>query len=70
MPHTAINPGSVCVNKVYSLVTEITDDLEDDEWKHSRFKQEVKLRKRNNGGSNVSLQSGHKYWAWFLCSRC
>lgn len=55
MPHTAINPGSVCVNKVYSLVTEITDDLEDDEWKHSRFKQEVKLRKRNKGGSNVSL---------------
>lgn len=35
MPHTAVNPGAVCVHKVYSPVTEITDDLADDEWKHS-----------------------------------
>lgn len=61
MPHTAINPGGVCVNKVHSPVTEITDDLEDDEWKHSSFKQEVKLRKRKNSGSNVLVQSCHKY---------
>ena len=31
MPHTAVNPGGVCINKVYSSVTEITDDLADDE---------------------------------------
>lgn len=35
MPHTAVNPGAACVHKVYSPVTEITDDLADDEWKHS-----------------------------------